>query len=794
MRRAIGTPETTPGCPRLIAVLGAILLLLAIVTPAGAHYLYLDFDNDDNIDTVQGTSFASSETVTVVLQVGNTPLDPGGFVELNLVFDCCVGSFGPQSGVIYTGPGPGWCNGSVLTGCDEVLPLGDCADPSLTGSIAAGAGSLSPGTRISLGSFDVTRATGPWGCTPPAGTIQVVATGALGNLQTNVLHLGPDAPVPAHFTFDDGTGQGWWHDGTFVPPSSTPTGSNFVFDWVDAVDYPSTSDPADGNGALSLQTSMGAGVSGAGDFWITRFRSPALTEFPAWQAAGGNRIRIRNELGSNDVWAQLYVRIFDFDQGSERFFYYPDAIPPIPNGTWATINHDWADGWNNMADPPLNYEIRDIFVNVWGLVNPPIPYDGSVYVDEAEILTTCELDVLTHSFGDVGVNMSAQLDVTISNSGVTALTGLIGESCGEFSVSPTSYNVPAGGSQVFTVTFAPTSPGSKNCQIDLDLPCGDLSVSGNGVPAGACCFVTGACTIEFEENCFGPNYDFDGSPTCSPNPCPILVGACCLPSNSCVLDTEIGCAMGPGSFLGVGTTCDPDPCPHPGACCTDTGCVFVEESECISLGGVYQGQEVLCSAVVPPPPTGVAATDAQCNQVTVSWNTVPSATDYEVFRDGDSLGIDPDGTPPFIDTVTGTYSYTVRALNGACPSAQSTADNGTGIATPAVPTNVSASDTECEQITISWNTVAGATGYEIFRDDGSLGLDPDGAPPFVDTATGTYSYTVRALNGACPSAQSTADNGTGISHARRAYQCLRQRYRVRTDHHQLEHRRRGHGV
>ena len=164
----------------------------------------------------------------------------------------------------------------------------------------------------------------------------------------------------------------------------------------------------------------------------------------------------------------------------------------------------------------------------------------------------------------------------------------------------------------------------------------------------------------------------------------------------------------------------------------------------------------------PAAPTNVSATDTQCEQITISWNTVAGATGYEIFRDGGSLGLDPDGTPPFIDTVTGTHSYTVRALDGACPSAQSTADNGTGSATPAAPTNVSATDTQCEQITISWNTVAGATDYEVFRDGESVGFDPNRVPPYVDFVMGSHSYTVRTWTGNCVSTDSNTDSGTAL--------------------------------
>jgi hypothetical protein len=82
------------------------------------------------------------------------------------------------------------------------------------------------------------------------------------------------------------------------------------------------------------------------------------------------------------------------------------------------------------------------------------------------------------------------------------------------------------------------------------------------VTIGACCDPdTGDCSIEEQSVCEGLGFDFDGSASCDPNPCPQPeVAACCLPDDTCVLRTETQCADLGGTWLpGVGS-CDPNPC------------------------------------------------------------------------------------------------------------------------------------------------------------------------------------------------------------------------------------------
>jgi len=83
------------------------------------------------------------------------------------------------------------------------------------------------------------------------------------------------------------------------------------------------------------------------------------------------------------------------------------------------------------------------------------------------------------NFGPVGVGLSSVLQATVSNPGTDPLTiSNITSSDGQFTFAPNTFpiSVPAGGNQVFNVTFMPTSLGSFSA---------NLSFFHNGVNVGS---------------------------------------------------------------------------------------------------------------------------------------------------------------------------------------------------------------------------------------------------------------------------------------------------------------------
>jgi fibronectin type 3 domain-containing protein len=142
------------------------------------------------------------------------------------------------------------------------------------------------------------------------------------------------------------------------------------------------------------------------------------------------------------------------------------------------------------------------------------------------------------------------------------------------------------------------------------------------------------------------------------------------------------------------------------------------------------------SAQGQPPsiPTGVAAT-AGCSAASVSWNSMAGATGYNIYW----------ATTPEVSKSTGTkianvtspythsgltsgktYYYVVTAINDCGESSVSSEVSAAPGAAPPAPAGVNASAGD-RQVTLSWNSLAVATSYNIYW----------GTTPEVSKSTGT---------------------------------------------------------
>lgn len=181
-----------------------------------------------------------------------------------------------------------------------------------------------------------------------------------------------------------------------------------------------------------------------------------------------------------------------------------------------------------------------------------------------------------------------------------------------------------------------------------------------------------------------------------------------------------------------------------------------------------------CGGAVLSAPTGVTATPSS-NQVTLSWNAVPGATKYNVYRVagsscpttdiGSIIGSGITGTT-FVDVTsctTGSFAYRVVAMNAAnCESAASSCVSAT-ISAPIAPSNLTAVPGGPGAINLTWSAVAGATTYEVFRYDNSTCPAPNNGVQVASNIAGTaysdsgltngtpYAYYVRVQT-SCPNA------------------------------------------
>jgi hypothetical protein len=103
---------------------------------------------------------------------------------------------------------------------------------------------------------------------------------------------------------------------------------------------------------------------------------------------------------------------------------------------------------------------------------------------ESDLAPICSIDPLAIDLaGTVLVGGSRDTTFTIANLGVGVLAGSVSEACAEFQiVSGGSYSLSIGQSQVVTVRFEPTAPGTFHCTIDTGAGiCGDVSITAVGV-------------------------------------------------------------------------------------------------------------------------------------------------------------------------------------------------------------------------------------------------------------------------------------------------------------------------
>ncbi len=186
--------------------------------------------------------------------------------------------------------------------------------------------------------------------------------------------------------------------------------------------------------------------------------------------------------------------------------------------------------------------------------------------------------------------------------------------------------------------------------------------------------------------------------------------------------------------------------------------------------------------VIPMPsaPTGVTASDGtHADKVALTWNAVDGATSYIVCRgteDDSSSAVElaRDVTGVAYDDTTAvpgtTYYYWVKAVNASGESTFSASAPGKiNLPVPSAPSGVTASDgTHTDKVTLTWNTVEGATSYIVYRgteDDSSsaveLARDVTGAAYDDTTAVPgtTYHYWVKAVNASGESAFSASATG-----------------------------------
>ncbi len=149
----------------------------------------------------------------------------------------------------------------------------------------------------------------------------------------------------------------------------------------------------------------------------------------------------------------------------------------------------------------------------------------------------------------------------------------------------------------------------------------------------------------------------------------------------------------------------------------------VAYNDCVSSN---LSDSVCASLMKAPAKPSRPSVAAKCNAIDISWTVVSGASSYNIYRSGAYLA-NVIGTS-YNDNNPGTSKryYKLKSVSACDSSAFSDSAGATAVsAAPAKPSKPTIT-AQCDTINVTWNTVSGASSYEIYR-----------GAELVKTATGT---------------------------------------------------------
>lgn len=175
--------------------------------------------------------------------------------------------------------------------------------------------------------------------------------------------------------------------------------------------------------------------------------------------------------------------------------------------------------------------------------------------------------------------------------------------------------------------------------------------------------------------------------------------------------------------------------------------------------GIESGQSAAAGfttlPVPPTSPTGLTTSNVGQSSITLNWNSVSSATSYNVYQDG--------GSTPILTGIAGTstnvtglspntsYSFSVTAVNAGGESpASSSATAQTLPPPPVAPTGLQSSNVTATSFTVSWTAVPGSSYYNLFLNGATTPTQTNVTATTADFTnlkeSTTYTVTVQAVD------------------------------------------------
>ncbi|MCC6477009.1 hypothetical protein IT157_08135, partial [bacterium] len=157
----------------------------------------------------------------------------------------------------------------------------------------------------------------------------------------------------------------------------------------------------------------------------------------------------------------------------------------------------------------------------------------------------------------------------------------------------------------------------------------------------------------------------------------------------------------------------------------------------------------------PDAPFNVVGSSTDCETVAIGWASPDGADSIRIYRDDVFVGVVVGASEDFTDIVgygPATYSYYLIAENECGDSPNSDTIQVSVGEPPSIPTDVTASDSLCDGVSVSWSASTGdVDGYDIYRDDVLVGSVAGDVLQYTDQPLDNvdHTYTVVAVSTEC---------------------------------------------
>ncbi len=217
---------------------------------------------------------------------------------------------------------------------------------------------------------------------------------------------------------------------------------------------------------------------------------------------------------------------------------------------------------------------------------------------------------------------------------------------------------------------------------------------------------------------------------------------------------EISYAKGTSSTYSVLKTSTLPSTSHTGLSLNTNYSYRIRAFRLIGTTRIYGGYSSIQSIMTPPIAPTLKVVSKDESSLTLTWNSVVNATQYEIYLD--DILFDTVNSNSNSYDITGlnigqSYSLKMISLNGELKSSPSI--SVTGVPIPAAPLNLTFTDRNYNGFSLMWDTVINSTAYEIYRSTSPTGtfslIGSTSLPQFTDTKASfnvTYYYKVRSIS------------------------------------------------